>query len=286
MWRLFKILRAFQWAKNIFILTPLIFGAKLFNATAISKTILVFILFSFTSSAMYLINDICDVEEDKQHPEKCNRALASGIISILHAKVLALTLCAIALPSSFFIDITVGWIILSYIILNLIYTKFLKHIAIIDVFCIGALFFLRILAGSVASQVSLSNWIVICTILLALFLGFNKRLYDIEFSKGYRQVFEYYNKYFIDRMILITSSSVVIAYSLYVMDPITIAKFGTNHLIYTVPFVYYGIFRYLYVIDAKLFGGDPSRILLKDNKLQINLILWFITCIAVIYVKL
>lgn len=164
--------------------------------------------------------------------------------------------------------------------------KFLKNAVIIDVFCIGAFFYIRILIGGLIGGIELSNWIIMCTVLLALFLAFNKRRHDLDVSSKHRPVFEKYNQHFIDRMISVTSSSVVMSYALYVMDAKTIERFGTNHLFYTVPFIFYGVLRYLYIIDTKWWGGDPARILIGDYNMQLNLVLWIAVSIGVIYFKL
>ena len=283
---LFLAMRPHQWAKGIFIFLPIVFGGQLFDLPVFLRTFYMFVLFSLMASAMYLVNDIIDLEEDRQHPEKRNRALASGKITVLQAKITAAALVLIAVPGSFFLNIHGGYLILVYLSANYLYMRYLKHAVIIDVFCIGLFFYLRILAGGIASDVVLSNWIIMCTVLLALFLGFNKRRYDLEYSKGDRPVLEKYNISFIDRMISVIASSLIVAYTLYVMDAATIARFQTDNLIYSVPFVYYGIFRYIYLMETKWFGGDPARIMFRDYKIQITMALWLAVCIAVIYFKI
>ena len=279
-------MRPYQWVKNFFIFLPLIFGQQLFNPTALLETAFMFCLFSLAASAVYLINDVVDLKSDKQHRIKRLRPLASEKITAFQAKITALILSSIAIPLSFILDTYAGWIIVIYMALNYAYMKIIKNIAIIDVFCIAAFFYLRILAGAVVSKVVLSNWIILCTFLIALFLVFNKRRYDLKLSREHRSNFAKYSRYFIDRVIFIISFSTVIAYILYTIDAETIERFGTNHLIYTVPFVCYGILRYLYLVHKKGLGGDPARILLNDNKILLNLILWIIACIAMIYFKL
>ncbi len=282
---LFLALRPHQWLKNLLILLPLVFGQQLLNLSAFLKTVSIFFIFCLVSSAVYLINDIIDLESDKKHLTKKKRPLASGKITVFQAKTTAFILGIVGMVLSFILDMHAGWVIIVYIALNYTYMKTLKKAIIIDVFCIGAFFYLRILAGAITSNVVLSNWIIMCTVLLALFLAFNKRRYDLEVSKDSRTVFSKYSISFIDRMISVISASIVIVYTLYVMDASTIERFGTNHLIYTVPFVYYGVFRYLYLIDTKSLDGDPARILISDYKIQINLALWLIVSIAVIYFK-
>ena len=282
---LFLSMRPHQWAKGVFIFCPLIFGQKLLNQSALLNTFFMFLVFSLAASAMYLFNDILDVDEDKNHPEKRNRPLASGNITVTQAKSMASLLVLIVIPAAFLIDIKAGALILFYLAFNYVYTRYLKHAVILDVFCIGAFFYLRILAGSIASDVVLSDWIIICGSLLALFLGLNKRKYDIEYSKESRPVFARYDEHFIDRMISIISACLIMAYSLYVMDPITIGRFGTRNLFFTMPFVYYGVIRYIYLIDTKWFGGDPARTFFGDFKIKLTMILWFLVCVGVIYFR-
>lgn len=279
-------MRPYQWLKNFFIFLPLVFGQRLLDLPLFLKTLYVFFAFSLVASSMYLINDILDIKQDRLHPEKRNRPIASGKIGILSSIILALILIIIGLTWSFILNKNCGFIFIVYIALNYLYMKLLKNAVIIDVFCIGAFFYLRILIGGTISGVELSNWIIMCTVLLALFLAFNKRRYDLEVSSKHRPVFSKYNQYFIDRMISVISSCVVMVYALYVMDPKTVERFKTNHLIYTIPFVLYGLLRYLYLIDTKWWGGDPAKILIGDYKMQLNLALWLTVCVGVIYFRL
>lgn len=276
-------LRISHWAKGIFIYLPLIFGKSLFDLEAFWRTSVMFVLFGSASSAMYLINDVCDIQEDRAHPQKKLRPIAAGKIAPLHALLAAAVLLSTILPCSLLLSSHATSVLIFYVGLNFLYVRALKHAVIIDVFCLGAFFYLRIVAGSVASGVALSNWILVCTVLLALFLGYNKRRYDIDFSKHDRPVMSKYDKYFLDRVISVVASSLVMAYSLYVIDAETIHRFGTNHLLYTIPFVYYGIFRYMYLLDTKWWGGDPVKILFADYKLQISIVLWLIVTVVVIY---
>ncbi|MFH1874319.1 MAG: decaprenyl-phosphate phosphoribosyltransferase [Pseudomonadota bacterium] len=279
--------RPYQWIKNLFIFLPLVFSKQLFVPQAVIGTSAMFILFCLAASAVYLINDIADLEDDQVHEIKKHRPLAAGRISKRQTVVLALILLGIALFFSFMLELETGLIILSYLILNLLYSKYLKHIVIIDVFCVGAFYYLRILAGSVTSGIALSEWIIFCTVLLALFLAFNKRRYDLKYAKVLKgRIYRKYTPYFIDHMVSIISASVALTYALYVMDPKVVIKFGTHHLFYTIPFVYYGLFRYIYLVEQKGQGGDPTLILLKDRKLQLNLLLWTLACIGIIYFKI
>ncbi|MEI8349361.1 MAG: decaprenyl-phosphate phosphoribosyltransferase [Candidatus Omnitrophota bacterium] len=280
-------LRPQQWIKNLFIFLPLLFGKKMFVFPFNLKTALAFVLFSMISSAVYVVNDLFDIEKDKVHPTKRLRPLASGKLSISKAKTTAFILCVTAFVLSLMVDRYFGAIIIIYFIFNLFYSKWLKQEVIIDVFCISGFFLLRILAGSVIAAVHMSHWIVIMIVLLALFLGFNKRRQELRLlehkAAAHRQILAKYNVYFIDQMIAVITSSIVVFYALYTVDARTLKEFGTTHLLYSIPFVYYGLFRYLYLIHKIYLDGDPTRILLSDRKLQINLLLWVSVCVAVIY---
>jgi len=284
---LFFALRPQQWIKNLFIFLPLIFGKKLFVLTTNLKAAVAFILFSITASVAYLINDIIDIEKDKFHPTKRLRPIASGKMSIKQAKIIALMLGILFIVLSFMLNIYFGWVVIVYLILNVVYSKFLKDLAIIDVFCIGGFFLLRIIAGSIIAGVEMSHWIIIMTVLLALFLGLNKRQQELRLlernATSHRYVLTEYNLYFIDQMITVITSSIVITYMLYTVDTRTVREIGSRNLIYSIPFVYYGIFRYLYLIHKTNRDGDPTRILLSDRVMQINIALWIIVCIVVIY---
>lgn len=295
MWRkelkyLFFALRPNHWLKNFFIFLPLIFGKKLFIFPVNLKVLSAFFLFSIIASVVYLTNDIMDFRVDKYHHTKRLRPIASGKITIKKALIASCVLGVFSFALSFVLNIYFGWLILSYFLFNLIYTKVLKEFVIIDIFCIGIFFLLRILAGSIIAEVKLSHWIIFMTVLLALFLGFNKRRQELNLLDQeavlHRSVLGKYNIYFIDQMISIVTSSIVVVYMFYTVDARTIHEFGTNHLLLGVPFVYYGIFRYLYLVHKQNKGDDPTHILLSDVPMQINLALWFITCIGVIYMGL
>lgn len=287
---LFFALRPKQWTKNLFIFLPLIFGKLLFVFPANLESVLAFLLFSMIASVGYLLNDITDLEGDKLHPTKSLRPIASGKVSIKQARLMAFILGAISVPLSFLLNIKFGWLVIIYFIINLIYTKILKEVVIIDVFCIGIFFLLRITAGGIVANIQLSQWILFMTGLLALFLGFIKRRQEIKIleEKGtlHRHVLEKYSIYFIDQMIAVVTSSIVVVYILYTVDSKTVTFLGTKHLIYSIPFVYYGIFRYLYLIYKHNEDGDPTNVLFSDSKMQLNLVLWIIVCIGIIYFKL
>lgn len=280
-------LRPQQWIKNLFIYMPLIFGKQLLVLPMFLKVTFAVVLFSMMSSVVYMINDMLDFDEDKHHPSKLKRPIPSGKVNIEHVKLLILILGALSLIFSFRLNAHLGFVILAYFFLNLIYSGLLKKIVIIDVFCIGIFFLLRIVAGTVITGVKYSHWMIFMIMLLALFLGFNKRRQEIELygNEARRSVLAKYSSYFIDQMIPVITSSIVVVYMLYTVDERTVNLFGTNHLTYSIPFVYYGIFRYLYLVHKKNAIEDPTHILLRDFGMQLNLFLWLIVCIGVIYFK-
>jgi len=286
---LFFALRPKQWLKNFFIFLPMLFGGRLFDSQITMEIIFAFILFSMASSSVYLFNDIIDLKNDKLHPLKKLRPLPSGKISVFQASFVASVLAIFLITFSFILDINFGYLIIIYLSFNIIYSMILKHFVVIDVFSIGFFFLLRILAGCIIAEVILSHWIVFCTVLLALFIGFNKRRHELKLLKkrayGHRSVLDSYSPYFIDQMVSVITSSIVVVYMLYTVDGNTVRNVGSDHLIYSIPLVYYGIFRYLYLIHKRGKGGDPTNILLNDKKLQIDLILWVIVCITIVYFK-
>lgn len=242
------------------------------------------------SSTVYLVNDILDLSIDRSHPTKRLRPLASKKVTVGQAWLAAVILGSLSIFLAFVFDINFGIVLIVYCVFNIIYSNALKNVVIIDVFCLALFFYLRIIAGSITANVGLSHWIIFMTILLALFLGFNKRRQELQVidkeSGYYRRVLSHYNPYFIDQMISVITSSIVVVYMLYTIDARTIKEFGTTHLMYTIPFVYYGIFRYLYLIHKLHKEGNPTDILFSDIKLAVNLVLWGAVSVAVIYFKL
>ena len=283
-----KLLRINQWIKNLFMFAPLMFSKQIFRQQAFIEVSLGFVIFSLASSSVYIFNDLQDINSDKQHPQKKNRPLPSGKISRQAAARVAIFLSVISLGTSFYIDSTFGFIVLTYVIINVFYSIILKHLVILDVMVIAAGFVLRVLAGAAVVKVYPSNWLLICTTLLALFLGFSKRRHELvilaDSAYSHRKVLEHYNTYYLDQMIAIVTAATVMSYMLYTVSEETVKFFGTRQLIWTVPFVFYGIFRYLFLIHKKEKGGDPAEIMIKDKPLLINLLLWIISVIIIIYV--
>ncbi|HTK82070.1 MAG TPA: decaprenyl-phosphate phosphoribosyltransferase [Bacteroidota bacterium] len=280
-------MRPQQWIKNLFLFAALVFSGNLFNSGDILLVVSGFLIFSCTASGIYLFNDVADIEKDKLHPTKSLRPLPSGKLSTATATLASTFLIAFGVVAAFFLTISFGITVLLYAVLNVLYSLKLKDVVILDVMTISAGFVLRVIGGALLINVPTSEWLIICTILLSLFLGFSKRRHEIMVLEGdansHRAVLEHYSLYFLDQMIGIVTASTVMSYALYTISEETVRKFGTAHLIYTVPFVLYGIFRYLYLVHKKEEGGNPTKLALTDRPLLINIILWIIVASYIIY---
>ena len=284
---IFKAMRPKQWTKNAFVFAALIFDRKLFDLNSLERTLMTFGLFCLLASSVYLLNDIMDIEADRSHPVKKNRPIASGKLPISLAVIMAILLLAVALVGSFLLFIGTFFIFLIYFVLNLAYSKWLKHIAIIDVLVIAACFVLRVAAGVSVIQVErFSPWLYVVTTLFALYLGFGKRRAELsvlipENTTSHRRVLAGYSIDFIDQLITIVSATTIIAYSLYTFSAPNLPE---NHtMMLTIPFVLYGIFRYLSLIQINKKGGEPEDLLLNDRPLQITIVLWGLAVILIFY---
>lgn len=279
--------RPLEWIKNTIMFAALLFSRNLLEPDLLLKTLLAIGVFCLASSTVYLVNDICDRNEDKNHPKKSLRPIASGVLPIAMATQAALLMAIAALTGSFVMNWSFGLLTSSYLLLNILYSKWLKHLVILDVFSIATGFVLRVIAGAVVIDVVVSHWLLICTGLLALFLGFSKRRYELvalgNDASLQRRVLGDYNPHFLDMMIGIVTSATLMAYSLYTVSSETIQRFHTDRLLLTVPFVLYGIFRYLYLVYHKDHGGNPSKSLLSDRPLLISILLWAIASGLIIY---
>ncbi|MFI5252451.1 MAG: decaprenyl-phosphate phosphoribosyltransferase [Bacteroidota bacterium] len=280
-------MRLHQWIKNLFIFAALVFSIHLRDINDILLTIGGFFCFSFASSGVYLFNDIADLESDKLHPTKSKRPLPSGKITTSTAWMSSVILFLIGGLAAFALRPAFGVIIVLYVVMNVCYSYVLKNVVILDVMTISAGFVLRVLGGALLIDVPPSEWLIMCTILLSLFLGFSKRRHELTLldshANSHRSVLEQYSPYFLDQMIGIVTASTVMSYALYTMSEETIHKFNTRNLIYTLPFVLYGIFRYLYLVHKSEEGGNPSKLALTDKPLLTNIILWIISIIVIIY---
>jgi 4-hydroxybenzoate polyprenyltransferase len=284
---LLKLLRLKQYHKNLFVFAPLIFSRHLFDWFSFVSVSIGFLLFCLASSALYIFNDVMDIESDRQHPQKRLRPLPSGEVSAGSAISASAVLGGVSLLSSFFLGAEFGLTVLIYMIINVCYSIILKHLVILDVMVIAAGFVLRVLAGAVIVNVHPSEWLIICTTLLSLFLGFSKRRHELvilgDDSVLHRKVLEHYSPYFLDQMISVVTAATIMSYLLYTVSDRTVAFFGTRQLIWTVPFVLYGIFRYLYLVHQKEEGSDPAELMLKDRPLSIDVVLWAASCVLIIY---
>ncbi len=281
-------IRPQQWTKNLLIFAPLIFSQTLFNPTDTLHAIAAFVVFCLMSGSVYLLNDLIDLENDKRHPLKCKRPLASGALSP-RAAMAACTglLCVCALASAYLLNTAFLITAAGYLALQILYSTLLKHVVIIDVFCIAAGFVLRVIAGAEAIDVSFSTWLLFCTLLLALFLALSKRRHELQLLEEdavhHRRILYEYSSDLLDHMIAIVTPCTLIAYMLYTIADDTVAKFGTDRLKYTVPFVLYGIFRYLYLIHKRNEGGSPEKVLLNDIPILLTVVCYGLTCALIIY---
>ncbi|MEO0101097.1 MAG: decaprenyl-phosphate phosphoribosyltransferase [candidate division WOR-3 bacterium] len=286
---LIKSLRPLQWSKNAFVFAGLFFSQNLFHLSYLLKSLAAFFLFSFISGATYIINDIKDREEDKVHPKKRFRPIASGRLKVSFAFPFALILIILSLILGYLLNQNFFWVLFSYLLLTLAYSFFLKDIVILDLLVIAFGFVLRALAGTVVISVNLSVWLFICTILLALFLGITKRKAEItllgDSAINHRSVLSHYSHNFLDQMTSVVTAATVVSYAIYTVAPETVAKFGTDKLIFTIPFVLYGIFRYLYLIYHAEFLENPEWALVKDPPLTTAILLWALSVVLIIYLK-
>ena len=284
---IFASLRVQQWVKNFFLFAPLIFAKHLAFQNESINVAIGFILFSLVASGVYILNDVADSEQDKLHPEKQNRPIPSGKISKHSAILISASLIFVSILLSFAFHDDFAILVILYTAINILYSLKLKHVVILDVMIIATGFVLRVFAGAVIIKVPVSEWLLICTFLLSLFLGFIKRRNEILVletkAEYHRKVLEQYSVTFLDQMVNIVTACTVISYALYTISEETIQKFHTRTLIFTVPFVLFGIFRYLYLIHNKNIGGNPTKIVLTDIPLIINIALWMSSVLYIIY---
>lgn len=297
------MMRPHQWTKNLFVFPALIFSRNLFHPAYAEKSVAAFCLFCLSAGSIYILNDVLDVEEDRHHPRKKHRPVAAGRVSARLAWTLFAVLSSSALLLSFLLNPGFGGVILLYMTMNAGYSLGLKRVVIVDVLIVSLGFVLRAAAGGVVIDVEVSPWLLACTILIALFLVLAKRRHELtlmddranmlmelslaaedEVSAGkYRKSLDDYSPYFLDQMIGVTTASTLMCYILYTLSEDAIIKFGTHNLVYTVPFVIYGIFRYLYIIHQKREGGSPTRDLTGDAPLMLDVLLWGLSVVAVLY---
>lgn len=279
-------MRIKQWTKNLIIFFGLIFSLNLSKPSLLLTTVAAFIIFCGLSSAVYITNDLADLEQDRAHPLKRHRPLASGRLSPRTAATTALILILLTLSSAFVLDLWFGLIAAIYLGLMLGYSFVLKHLVLVDVLAIAVGFVLRAAAGAVVIHVPISPWLYVCTVLGALFLGFSKRRHELillnNAAVNHRPILQEYSPQLLDQIITIVTASTLMAYSLYTFSAENLPK--DNSMMLTIPFVLYGAFRYLYLVHIKNAGGSPEEMLLKDKPLLIDVALWLISVIVILYI--
>ncbi|HEX9819476.1 MAG TPA: decaprenyl-phosphate phosphoribosyltransferase [Methylomirabilota bacterium] len=282
----FTSLRPRQWVKNLFVFAGLVFGQQLFTP-AVWTAGAAFLVFCGLSGAVYLLNDVADRDKDRLHPDKRFRAVAAGRLAPGHAAAAALVLIAAGLGAAAWLSRPFALAAVAYVGLLTAYSAWLKHVVIVDVLVVALGFVLRAAAGALAVGVPISGWLLICTILLALFLALGKRRHEVLALEGgaarHRPVLAEYSAGLLDQMIAVVTASTVTAYALYTMSPETVAKFRTTLLPLTLPFVLYGIFRYLYLLYRRQLGGNPSEIVLRDRPLLVNTLAWLSVVLLILY---
>jgi len=283
-----RLLRPEQWLKNFFIFAPLIFSKHLFQMSYLALAVEAFVVFSLLSSTVYIFNDIADRELDKLHPTKRNRPIAAGTISISKAVGAAIALLLVIAGLLIFQNLRFLFIACLYFIMNLAYSFFLKRIILVDVFVVAAGFMLRVLAGAFAINVQVSEWLVLCTLFVSLFLSISKRRGELLLVKNSpqfegRAVLREYDVEFLDQMMTIAASGMAISYALYTVAERTISVFGTSSLIFTTVFVLFGIFRYLHLMRSRKTDDNPTHMLTTDLVTLLNVAAWFAACVCIIY---
>jgi 4-hydroxybenzoate polyprenyltransferase len=280
-------LRPGQWTKNLLVFAGVLFGRRLLDPGSVLDAVATFAIFCALSGVAYLVNDIADRDADREHPAKASRPIASGALPVEAAAGAAIVIGGAALAGSLLLSRELAVIAAAYLTLQLVYSGVLKHIVILDVLTIAVGFVLRAVAGAVAVNVEIGHWLLVCTILLALFIALAKRRHEIVLLAGgasdHRPILGEYSAYLLDQMIGVVSASTLIAYIFYTISPETQTKFGTVWLELTIPFPLYGIFRYLYLVHRRDGGGSPADLLLNDRPLLACVALWALAVAVIIY---
>ncbi|MDF3821652.1 decaprenyl-phosphate phosphoribosyltransferase [Leptospira sp. 96542] len=282
-----KLMRIPQWIKNLILFAGLIFSKKVFEVPSLTKVSLAFVCFSLVASCQYVFNDFLDQKEDAKHPEKKHRPLASGKLDSGIALAITLIILPIALVGSYLLSAEFFYLTLFYLCFNMLYSKVLKHIVILDVMSISIGFVLRAIAGAIVIGVQFSQWLILCTFMLALFWGFSKRRGEINILKSdagkHRKILEEYSIEFLDLMMAVVAGLTLVSYVMYSVSADTAKSLGTPYMVYTVPVVVYAIFRSLYIIYIKNMGHDPTRAILTDRSVLISGIIWFVLILFLMF---
>jgi 4-hydroxybenzoate polyprenyltransferase len=284
---LVETLRPQQWVKNGFIFAALIFSQSLTRWDRCRQVLLAALVFCLVSSAAYILNDILDASEDRHHPTKKLRPIASGRLSAKTAAIVGAILGGSGLIAAWRLNTSFFAIVVTYLALNVLYSSFLKHVFLLDVFIVAAGFLLRVVAGGLVIRVAISPWLIVCTTLLALFIALSKRRHELvllgDRASDHRAILADYSPYFLDQLISIVTASTVVSYALYTLSPDVQSKFPGKRLEMTIPFVLFGIFRYLHLIHHGEQGGNPTRSLFTDPVLLSDVLLWAASVILIIY---
>jgi len=283
-----KLIRPKQWIKNTFLFAALIFAKELFQVGPLLTALQAFAVFCLTASSVYIINDIVDVEADRAHPKKRFRPIAARIITIPQAMIMLVVMAAVALILVWPLPVLFKVIVASYFVMNLAYSFKLKEVMLLDVFIIAAGFMLRVLGGAYAIGVVVSNWLVLCTMFISLFLGFAKRRGELVAMQAAgtqpeRKVLQHYRLELIDQLLTITAAGTTISYALYTVAPRTLEVFGTDKLIYTTVFVIYGVFRYMHLVHSTDSTENPTAVVASDIPIIVVAALWILSCVVLIY---
>jgi 4-hydroxybenzoate polyprenyltransferase len=283
---LLKTMRPRQWVKNGLLFIPIVFDKQLTNWPALARTVLGFILFCLLSSVIYIINDLVDLEADRKHPLKKLRPLASGVLKISTARTAGIVFTIIIFIPATLLSLEFALIGLTYLVLNLAYSAWLKNAPILDVMILASFYVLRVAAGvSLIVVTRFSPWLYVFTTFLALYLGIGKRRAELnllaEEANAHRKSLGEYTLPLLDQLILIVSSSAIITYSLYTFSAPNLP--ANDEMMLTIPFVIYGIFRYLYLVQVKHYGGEPEEVLLTDRPLQVTIVLWMLSVLVIFY---
>ena len=284
-----RSLRPAQWSKNVFVLAPAAFAGGLTVPATIAAAVVALAAFCAAASAVYLFNDLRDREQDRRHPRKRLRPVASGALGAAPASVVAAVLAAVALGAAWTLNSRTVQLVAAYLVVNLCYSLWLKRIVIVDVMVLSSGFVIRVLAGAAAVGVAVSAWLVLCTVFLALFLGFSKRRHELVLLVGeageQRSVLNHYSPTFLDQMMNVVTASTLLSYALYTTADETVARFGAYSLVWTVPFVLFGIFRYLYLIHQaeNPKQRNPTELLLFDPPFLINMGLYGLAVVLIVY---
>lgn len=282
-----KLIRVPQWIKNFFVFVPLLFSLHLFDKDYFLLSLKAFVVFSLASSFVYVVNDLIDIEADKAHPKKKNRPLPSGRIKKSSALILAIVLLLVVLLSYFFFNPQFISFLYAFLFLNILYSFYLKHIVILDIFSIAAGFSIRVLAGAAVIEVPVSSWLILTTMFISLFLGVMKRHSELvqvaDSNKVTRKVLAEYSTNFTNQMATVAASGVIICYALYTVSQRTVSVFNTQNLIYTTPFVVFGIFRYMYLEYQNNQGENTTQVMMTDIPMILTVISYAVVTVLIIY---